>query len=61
MDRGCGEPMNTDNAQRSALTIDGRTLSYVDFGGPGRPLLALHGHMSEGMSYAGLAARLAPD
>ncbi|WP_258055868.1 alpha/beta fold hydrolase [Streptomyces sp. Ru62] len=53
--------MNTDNAQRSALTIDGRTLSYVDFGGPGRPLLALHGHMSEGMSYAGLAARLAPD
>ncbi|WP_326783191.1 alpha/beta fold hydrolase [Streptomyces sp. NBC_00151] len=53
--------MNTDNAERSALTIDGRTLSYVDFGGPGRPLLALHGHMSEGMSYAGLAARLAPD
>ncbi|MEV5085407.1 alpha/beta hydrolase [Streptomyces sp. NPDC056159] len=53
--------MNTDNAKRSALTIDGRTLSYVDFGGPGRPLLALHGHMSEGMSYADLAARLAPD
>ncbi|WP_338118023.1 hypothetical protein [Streptomyces coryli] len=40
--------MNT--SKRSALTIDGRTLSYVDFGGPGRPLIALHGHMSEGMS-----------
>ncbi|WP_338701811.1 alpha/beta hydrolase [Streptomyces sp. Q6] len=48
-------------ARRSALTIAGRTLSYVDFGGPGRPLLALHGHMSEGMSYADLAARLAPE
>ena len=60
MDVVYGEPMNTDNAQRSALTIDGRTLSYVDFGGPGRPLIALHGHMSEGMSYADLAARLAP-
>ncbi|MGW5126199.1 alpha/beta fold hydrolase [Streptomyces sp. NPDC004069] len=56
-----GEPMNIDNATRSALTVDGRTLSYVDFGGPGRPLLALHGHMSEGMSYADFAARLAPD
>ncbi|MET8944554.1 alpha/beta hydrolase [Streptomyces sp. NPDC004542] len=52
---------DTDTGRRSAFTIDGRTLSYVDFGGPGRPLLALHGHMSEGMSYAGLAARLAPD
>ncbi|GAA1948211.1 alpha/beta hydrolase [Streptomyces durmitorensis] len=52
--------MDTDIAKRSALTIDGRTLSYMDFGGTGRPLLALHGHMSEGLSYAGLAARLAP-
>lgn len=53
--------MDTDIAKRSALTVDGRTLSYVDFGGPGRPLLALHGHMSEGLSYAELAARLAPE
>ncbi|AWN31768.1 hypothetical protein DKG71_42035 [Streptomyces sp. NEAU-S7GS2] len=53
--------MDTDSAERSALTVDGRTLSYVDFGGPGRPLLALHGHMSEGLSYAELAARLAPE
>lgn len=53
--------MDTDIAKRSALTIDGRTLSYVDFGGTGRPLLTLHGHMSEGLSYADLAARLAPE
>ncbi|MEV5612464.1 alpha/beta hydrolase [Streptomyces sp. NPDC052225] len=50
-----------ENTHRSALTIDGRTLSYVDFGGAGRPLLALHGHMSEGASYADLAARLGPE
>ncbi len=53
--------MDANDIKHSALTIAGRTLSYVDFGGPGRPLLALHGHMSEGMSYADLAARLAPD
>ncbi|MFG3153778.1 alpha/beta fold hydrolase [Streptomyces sp. NPDC048219] len=52
--------MNTDSAERSTLTLAGRPLSYVDFGGPGRPLIALHGHMSEGMSYADLASRLAP-
>ncbi|MGQ4386735.1 alpha/beta fold hydrolase [Streptomyces sp. SAS_270] len=53
--------MNTDTPKRSALTINGRTLSFVDFGGAGLPLIALHGHMSEGMSYADLAGRLAPD
>ncbi|MFD9395162.1 alpha/beta fold hydrolase [Streptomyces sp. NPDC060000] len=53
--------MTTDIAKRSALTIDDRALSYVDFGGPGLPLIALHGHMSEGMSYADLAGRLAPE
>ncbi|MEU6105399.1 alpha/beta fold hydrolase [Streptomyces flaveolus] len=52
--------MNTDSAKRSTLTIAGRPLSYVDFGGQGRPLIALHGHMSEAMSYADLALRLAP-
>ncbi|MGW2343626.1 alpha/beta fold hydrolase [Streptomyces sp. NPDC001661] len=53
--------MNIDDGKRSAFTIDGRTLSYLDFGGPGRPLIALHGHMSEGASYADLADRLAPE
>ncbi|MEV8534765.1 alpha/beta hydrolase [Streptomyces sp. NPDC051211] len=46
---------------RRALTIDGRTLSYLDFGGTGRPLLAVHGGLSEGLLYADLAARLGPD
>lgn len=43
---------------RHELKIDDRTLSYLDFGGPGRPLLALHGALSEGASYTGLAAAL---
>ncbi len=46
---------------RAELVIDGRRLSYVDFGGHGRPLLALHGHLSEGASFAALAAEPAPD
>ncbi|MFJ4779464.1 alpha/beta fold hydrolase [Streptomyces sp. NPDC088762] len=43
---------------RHELKIDDRTLSYLDFGGPGRPLLALHGGMSEGAAFAGLAEHL---
>ncbi|MFD9946601.1 alpha/beta fold hydrolase [Nonomuraea sp. NPDC059023] len=45
---------------RAELTIDGRRLSYLDFGGPGRPLVALHGHLSEGATFARLAADLGP-
>ncbi|MBM9504323.1 alpha/beta hydrolase [Streptomyces sp. KK5PA1] len=45
---------------RHAVTIDGRRLSYLDFGGPGRPLLALHGHFGEGRTFAALARALAP-
>ncbi|MEU9301865.1 alpha/beta hydrolase [Streptomyces sp. NPDC048269] len=43
---------------RHELKIDDRTLSYLDFGGTGRPLLALHGGMSEGAHFTGLAAAL---
>ncbi|MEW2140035.1 alpha/beta hydrolase [Streptomyces sp. NPDC005409] len=43
---------------RHELKIDDRTLSYRDFGGPGRPLLALHGGMSEGAAFTGLAQAL---
>ncbi|MEV8630644.1 alpha/beta hydrolase [Streptosporangium sp. NPDC051023] len=46
---------------RAELDIAGRRLSYLDFGGPGRPLLALHGHLSEGASFAAVAAELAPE
>ncbi|MFB8277325.1 alpha/beta fold hydrolase [Nocardia colli] len=45
---------------RATFAIDGRTLSYLDFGGTGRPVLALHGHMSDAESFNGLAERLAP-
>ncbi|MFI9720597.1 alpha/beta fold hydrolase [Streptomyces sp. NPDC052396] len=47
------------HAIRAELALDGgRRLSYLDFGGAGRPLVALHGHMSEGATFADLAARL---
>ncbi|MGW8777631.1 alpha/beta fold hydrolase [Streptomyces sp. NPDC055796] len=46
---------------RSVLDIDGRALSYLDFGGDGRPLLALHGHLSEGASFTALAGALGPE
>ncbi|MEU6868923.1 alpha/beta hydrolase [Streptomyces sp. NPDC046876] len=46
---------------RHALKTDGRTLSYLDFGGPGRPLLALHGGLSEGAAFTGLAEALGDD
>ncbi|WP_405365264.1 alpha/beta fold hydrolase [Kitasatospora sp. NBC_00039] len=46
---------------RSDLDLGGRRLSYVDFGGPGRPLLALHGHLSEGQGFAGVARELGPE
>ncbi|MFE6225026.1 MULTISPECIES: alpha/beta fold hydrolase [unclassified Streptomyces] len=43
---------------RAALTVSGRRLSYLDFGGPGRPLLALHGHFGEGRTFTRLAREL---
>ncbi|KOU18421.1 alpha/beta fold hydrolase [Streptomyces sp. WM6368] len=43
---------------RHELKTDDRTLSYLDFGGAGRPLLALHGGMSEGAAFTGLAEAL---
>ena len=50
----------TDTATRAALDLDGRRLSYLDFGGTGRPLIALHGHLSEGATFAPLAQALGP-
>ena len=46
---------------RGCLEVDGRRLSYLDFGGPGRVLLALHGHFNEGRTFTRLAASLASD
>lgn len=45
---------------RHELKIDDRTLSYLDFGGTGRLLLALHGGLCEGAHFTGLATALGP-
>ncbi|MFJ3159711.1 alpha/beta fold hydrolase [Streptomyces kanasensis] len=45
---------------RDFLLAGERKLSYLDFGGPGKPLLALHGHYNEASAFASLAGALAP-
>ncbi|MEV0505494.1 alpha/beta hydrolase [Streptomyces spectabilis] len=45
---------------REFFTADQRQLSFLDFGGPGRPLLAFHGHYNEASTFAPLAEALAP-
>lgn len=47
------------SAEKHAL-IDGRRPAYVDFGGDGVPILALHGHFGRARMFAPLAAALAP-
>ncbi|MEU9088411.1 alpha/beta hydrolase [Streptomyces sp. NPDC048357] len=39
---------------------DGRRLVYTDFGGPGAPLLALHGHFQNGAVFEELAREVGP-
>ncbi|WP_409474995.1 alpha/beta fold hydrolase [Streptomyces sp. HC307] len=43
------------------MSIDSRHFSYLDYGGHGQPLLALHGHFGEARTFTGLARELAPD
>ncbi|MFD1322498.1 alpha/beta fold hydrolase [Micromonospora sonneratiae] len=45
---------------REYFMVGGRRLSYLDFGGSGTPLLALHGHYNEASAFAPLAEALAP-
>ncbi|WP_064447556.1 alpha/beta fold hydrolase [Micromonospora sp. NBRC 110037] len=45
---------------RGFFAIESRRLSYLDFGGSGAPLLALHGHYNEASAFAPLAQALAP-
>ncbi|MFC9331972.1 alpha/beta fold hydrolase [Kitasatospora sp. NPDC057015] len=49
-----------DDHVRRGFEVNGRRLSYLDFGGPGLVLIALHGHFSEGADFAPLAERLGP-
>ncbi|WP_309143047.1 alpha/beta fold hydrolase [Streptomyces aureoverticillatus] len=46
---------------RHNVSIGGRRLSCLDFGGHGQPLLALHGHFGEGSTFTRLARELGPD
>ncbi len=45
-------------ASRTFIDINGIRLSYLDFGGGGNPLLALHGHYGCARMFAGLAEAL---
>jgi pimeloyl-ACP methyl ester carboxylesterase len=45
---------------RSEFCHNGLGLSYLDAGGAGRPLIALHAHWMEAVTYSDLAAALAP-
>ncbi|WP_030187147.1 alpha/beta fold hydrolase [Streptomyces violaceorubidus] len=47
-------------AVRGRLDLDGRPLSYLDFGGAGSPIVGLHGHLSEGSSFTPFAQTLEP-
>lgn len=46
--------------KRHSFTHDGLTLSYLDHGGDGVPLIALHAYWMEAGTYADLAEALAP-
>jgi pimeloyl-ACP methyl ester carboxylesterase len=46
--------------QRS-ISLRGRDFSWIDFGGPGRPVVALHGTFGRGVQFGPLAQRLAPE
>jgi len=46
--------------ERHAFQHDGLRLSYLDAGGGGRPIVALHAHWMEAATYVQLAERLAP-
>ncbi|MET9769584.1 alpha/beta hydrolase [Streptomyces sp. NPDC006415] len=50
--------MTPPEPERGAMNAAGRRLSFLDFGGRGRPPLALHGHFGEGRTFTHLAGEL---
>ncbi len=46
--------------KRNQFQHDGLTLSYLDAGGTGQPLIALHAHWMEATTFTSLAETLAP-
>jgi pimeloyl-ACP methyl ester carboxylesterase len=46
--------------ERHDFTHDGTTLSYIDYGGDGVPIIALHAYWMESGTFAALAEALAP-
>ena len=53
-------PAANHTMRRSSFVHDGLTLSYLDAGGPGAVIVALHATWMEAGTYADLAAALAP-
>jgi esterase len=47
--------------ERRAFEHDGLTFSYLDAGGDGRALIALHAHLMEAATFSPLAAALTPE
>ncbi|ARC90296.1 alpha/beta hydrolase [Rhodovulum sp. MB263] len=47
--------------RRHSFEHDGLVFSFLDAGGDGRPVLALHGHWMGGSDFTGLAADLGPE
>lgn len=47
--------------QRQSFQHDGLNFSYLDSGGDGSPVIALHAHWMEGATYKPLAAALMPE
>lgn len=47
--------------ERRSFTHDGLNLSYLDQGGIGAPIIALHAYWMEAGTYADLAEALAPE
>lgn len=47
--------------QRSSFMTNGVTLSYLDKGGSGKPIVLLHGHWMEAQTFVPLNECLAPD